>query len=291
MVHKFIMICLAIMLLLICPYTVAAEEFDPSQTGSMTVSLTDQDGDLPIIGAELSLYYVATVEMNANGNLSYTYTDEFAASGIPLEDPQLAQKLDIYVTEQELEGVSLTTDEAGLAGSQDLALGLYFVRQTGEVEGYAPCTSFLVTIPMQDGDEYIYEVNASPKTEVTKLISITIKKEWNTDASTQIPDQITVQLLRDGNVIKTAILSEENEWQITYDDMPKSDAYSIKEINVPNGFTDTYSQAGYVYTVVNTASLIQTGQLTWPIPVLAVAGIALIVVGIELVRKKRVDHA
>jgi hypothetical protein len=93
--------------------------------------------------------------------------------------------------------------------------------------------------------------------------------------------------LRNGNVVKTAILHAQNNWQVTYAGMPESDAYSIKEIDVPKGFTATYSKTEYVFTVTNTAALIQTGQLIWPIPVLAISGMLFIAAGIMLLQKKR----
>ena len=51
--------------------------------------------------------------------------------------------------------------------------------------------------------------------------------------------------------------------------------YSVKEINIPKGYTATYQQNGFTFTVTNTSTLIQTGQLKWPIPVLAGAGLLL----------------
>ena len=137
----------------------------------------------------------------------------------------------------------------------------------------------------------MYEVNASPKTEVSRLTSITIKKVWNTDASTEATDSVTVQLFRNGNVVKTATLNAQNNWQVTYTDMPESDAYIIEEVNVPKGFTATYQQKGNVFTVTNTSTLIQTGQLMWPIPVLAISGMLLIAAGIVLLQKKRKTNA
>jgi hypothetical protein len=73
--------------------------------------------------------------------------------------------------------------------------------------------------------------------------------------------------------------------------MPESDAYSIVEVDVPKGFTATYSQNGYVFTVTNTGSLAQTGQLIWPIPVLAMVGLCLIAIGIIVLRKPRNANA
>ena len=289
--RKIITLCVTILLILCCSLTVFAQDFDSQKTGSISVTLTEQYDKDPIVGAELSVYYVATAHMNTNGNLSYVYTDSFENSGIDMAESSLASKLEAFVLQHHAPSFQMTTDETGTATCKDLSLGLYFIRQTGTVEGFAPCTPFIVTVPSKNADGYMYEVNASPKTEVARLTSITIKKVWNTDASTEAADRVTVQLLRNGNVVKTAILNAQNNWQVTYSDMPESDAYSVKEVDVPKGFTATYQQNGYVFTVTNTATLIQTGQVSWPIPVLAAIGMLLIAFGIMLLQKKRKTNA
>ena len=268
--------------------TVSAEEFDPMKTGSISVTLTEQYEKTPIAGAQLSLHAIATVGVNTDGKINYVYTEDYADIGIAIDDPDLAARLDALLPEDKEADFCMYTDAAGTVCFEDLPLGLYFIRQTNTVEGFAACKPFLVTVPMINGDSYVYEVNASPKTEVAKLTSITIKKAWNTDASTQIADHVTVQLLRDGKVLQTAVLSEENNWQITYTDMPESDTYSVQEVDAPKGFTVTYKQKGYVFTVTNTAKLVQTGQLIWPIPVLALIGVLLIAIGsVCLLQRKR----
>lgn len=291
MARKILMAFVTVLLILNCTITVSAETFDPGKTGSISVTLTEQYEKTPIAGAELSMYYIATVGINTDGKLNYIYTDAFAESGIEIEDPDLADKLDAYLSEHEVAATKLRTNGEGTAVWTDLPLGLYFIRQTSSVEGFAPCTPFLVTVPMESADGYVYAVNASPKTEAAKLTSITIKKVWNTDASTKATDSVTVQLLCNGKVVETAILSEQNNWQVTYTDMPESDAYSIKEVNVPKGFTATYRQKGYTFTVTNTSTLIQTGQLIWPIPALALIGVLLIGMGSMLLQKKRKPNA
>ena len=289
--RKMISLCVTALLILGCSLTVFAQALDQERTGSVSVTLTEQYQKTPIAGAELSVYYIASVGINTDGNLNYIYTETFAGTGIAIDDPELVAKLEAYLIGHEAEATTLRTDAEGKARLTDLPLGLYFVRQTNTVEGFAPCASFLVTVPMETADGYVYDVNASPKTEVAKLTSITIKKVWNTDASTEAADHVTVQLLKNGNVVQTATLNAQNNWQVTYTDMPESDGYSIQEIDVPKGFTATYSRKGYVFTVTNTSALAQTGQLMWPIPVLAVGGILFLAVGIVLLRKKRKTNA
>lgn len=291
MSRKIITFCVTILLLLTSSYTVFAEEFDCGKTGSISVTLIEKKQNEPIVGAELSVYYVATAILDADGNLIYDYTEDFQQFDTAINDTSLAAKLDVFVSQHGLPSIKMTTNAKGTAMCEELPLGLYFVKQTGEVEGFAPCTPFLVTVPNEKNGKYVYEVNASPKTEVARLTSITIKKVWNTDASTEAADSVTVQLLKNGNVVKTAILNAQNNWQITYANMPESDAYSVKEVDVPKGFTATVKQNGYIFTVTNTSTLIQTGQLMWPIPVLAIGGMFLIAAGIVLLQKKRKTNA
>ena len=291
MSRKFIIFCLTILLILTCYYTVSAEEYNPNLTGSISVTLIDKKQSEAIVGAELSLYYVATVIMDENGNLIYDYTNDFKQLDCAIDNAELAIKLDSFVSQHSIPSVKTTTNSNGTAMCAELPLGLYFIKQTGAVEGFAPCTPFLVTVPNEKDGKYLYKVNASPKTEVARLTAITIKKVWNTDAATKSSDSVKVQLLKNGNVIKTATLNEQNNWQVTFEDMPESDAYSVKEVDVPKGFTATYKQQDYVFTVTNTSTLIQTGQLIWPIPVLAISGMLLIAVGIILLQKKRKTNA
>ena len=277
--NKVISFCLLAWILAALPLTVNAQQLDNSLKGSVSVTLVSQDGEKVLEGAVLSVFYVATVEADENGKLCYTYTDVFAECGTALDDPELIAALDVFVAGKDLASRKMVTDSMGNAVCEDLPLGLYFVQQSRAVEGFAPCAPFLVTVPIQTEAGFDYDVDASPKTDVERLVSISIKKVWNTDKSTVTPGSVTVHLLRNEEVVETATLNKQNNWQITYKDLPESDGYSIKEVNIPKGFTATYAQKEYTFTVTNTASLAQTGQLLWPIPVLAVTGLFLLLTG------------
>lgn len=288
--RKIVLVFLAVLLLL-GSATVYAEPFDPARKGSVSVTLADQTKHEPVAGAELFVYRVATVTENERGNLTYGLAEAFASSGIRLHEPELAQKLEDFITgHPELPFRTMVTDQTGTARLEDLELGMYYICQNGAVEGFAPCAPFLVTVPMYAAGGYEYHVNATPKTEVQRLFSITIKKVWNTDSRTEAADRVTVQLLLNGNAVATSVLSEENNWQVTYTDLPESDRYSVKELHVPKDFTATYKKNGNVFTVTNTSTLIKTGQLIWPIPVLAICGVLLLSVGTWLLQKKRKTH-
>lgn len=289
--NKLISFCLVFLLLAVFPLTAVAQQFKPDQLGSISVALVSQDGTKPMEGAELSVFHIATVGADENGTLFYAYTDAFSNCGVEPDDPELVKTLETFVSGKDIPAQKIITDSQGKGICEDLPLGLYFVQQTGAVEGFAPCTSFLVTLPVKTDSGFVYDVDASPKTDIVRLVDITIKKVWNTDKSTTIPNSVTVQLLRHDELVETVTLNKQNDWQVTCEDLTESDGYRIKEVNVPKGFTATYTQKGYEFTVTNTASLAQTGQLIWPIPVLAMAGLCLIAVGTIVLRKTRSKNA
>lgn len=283
--NKLLSVFLILWLLSSLQLPAMAQQLEDGPEGSISVTLAAPESGQPMAGAELSVYHVASAGISLEGNLNYSYTNAFAECGFPLDDPSLTEKLGEYVSAHAVASRKVVTDGQGKALCEDLPLGLYFVQQTGAVSGFAPCTPFLVTVPMKTDSGYQYHVDASPKTDVVRYADITVKKVWNTGSTSGIPASVKVQLLRGSEVVETAVLSARNNWQITYRGLPESDSYSIEELNVPQGYTATYSRSGNVFTVTNTPALAQTGQITWPIPVFALAGLLLLMAGLVILRK------
>lgn len=279
---KKILSAFLIMLVLSCLNVPALAEEAPTinwaKTGSVSVTLKDKD--TAVSGAEITLYHVALAEKIENA-LCFVYTDGFKGfGGSPeaLTDEAAVWRLVDYTVKNHLSGQSAKTDENGTVSFQNLPLGLYLAVQTGSVQGYLDCTPFLVALPTGEADGWVYDIDATPKTDVVRLIDISVKKVWN-DNGQDRPDSVTVQLLKGKTVIDTVELSEQNGWNYTWKDQPRNDTYSVKELNVPKGYTVTYQHNEFTYTVTNTSTLVQTGQLKWPIPVLAGAGLLLFIGG------------
>ena len=79
--HKIVSVCLLVCLLLMLPTTAFAQTFDAAREGSVAVTLMERKDKTPIVGAELSLYYVASVTLNGSERLNYTYTAAFENCG------------------------------------------------------------------------------------------------------------------------------------------------------------------------------------------------------------------
>jgi len=71
---------------------------------------------------------------------------------------------------------------------------------------------------------------------------VSVVKVWNDDnnGAGKRPESITVQLIENGTVVKTAILNEANQWKHTFVGLDGTKIYTAKEITVPD-YSATYS--------------------------------------------------
>ncbi|MCM1544993.1 MAG: Cna B-type domain-containing protein [Ruminococcus sp.] len=271
-----LMIC--VLMLSVSVPAFAQSEIDLSKKGSVSVSL--RDGDKALASAEITLYQVANI-IQKGSIYEYSFVDSFAGCGLSTNDfsnDKAAETLFKFVQSKKIIGISEKNDANGIAVFSNLPLGMYLAVQTGSVAGYADCSPFLVSVPLNQSGVFVYDVDATPKTDVVRLVDISVKKVWNDDGKNR-PQSVTIELLKDDDVIETVVLSKKNSWRHTWKQLPYSDLWSVKEINVPLDYTPTYKQSCMEFTVTNTAKLIKTGRLNWPIPLLAGAGLLLFVLG------------
>ena len=75
---------------------------------------------------------------------------------------------------------------------------------------------------------------------------VKVKKVWASGS----PQPITVELLKDGYVIDKVVLSEDNNWEFTFTNLPIGGNYSVREPSVP-GFVTTVTgdaETGFIIT-------------------------------------------
>lgn len=267
----------------------ADSAIDPDRNGSITVTLHDTSDEHNIVyGAAFTLYKAGSIVLEGTAP-RFELTEEFEGSGASLDDLNaegLADSLKEYAEDNAIPGITNTAGEDGAVVFDGLDLGLYLIVQAGELDGYYHTGPFIVAIPMTsaDGSEWLYDIEASPKAEAyepqpTEYTEITVIKVWEDAEGEAHPDSVTVQLLMDGEPYATAVLNDENGWTYTWTELPKEHSWTVIEQNVPSGYAVTYRYTDEAVIVTNTAKLIQTGQLNWPIPVLASAGVVLFAAG------------
>lgn len=120
---------------------------------------------------------------------------------------------------------------------------------------------------------------------------LTVKKTWSdeNDKSGLRPEFVSVTLYNGDKAVEKVTLGEWNNWTYTWNDLDGNGDWSVLETGIPKGYTPSYRANGDVVTITNTATLIQTGQLNWPIMVLGSLGVLMILFGIimMMMRKKK----
>ena len=134
--------------------------------------------------------------------------------------------------------------------------------------------------------------NDTPPTPPTYPLDLTARKVWSSDALKNRPSSVTVTLYNGDVPYETVRLGSWNNWTYTWKDPNAYGNWQVIETNIPKGYVPSYSVSGNIVTITNTRSLIQTGQLNWPVWVLGGAGLVLVSLGgAMLVKKKKENNA
>ena len=70
--------------------------------------------------------------------------------------------------------------------------------------------------------------------EKEDTISVTVKKVWKLNDGGTATDSVIVALYKNGNMDRTAVLSDANRWTYTWDDLSAKDAWTVEEPEVPS---------------------------------------------------------
>lgn len=248
----------------------ALEVVDLSRTGSIKVSLYDSETSEAVGGGTLTLYRVAKVQKD-NANLSFVYTNGFEDCGVELGDlseGELAGRLAEKIAAT-AESTTVEISDLGVAEFGDLEVGLYLVVQTTAAENYNVINPFLVSVPIQENGSYVYDVDALPK------VGTAAKKTPEPPDTPDTPDKPDEE-----NPNTPAAPGPDNPdgWVLGANGEKIYLNPEAPSPDNPNGY------------VMGAHGLPQTGQLNWPIPVLAVTGVVLMAAGIKLKKGTRKDE-
>ncbi|MBR3756083.1 MAG: Cna B-type domain-containing protein [Firmicutes bacterium] len=122
-----------------------------------------------------------------------------------------------------------------------------------------------------------------------------VEKIWKADDGKARPASIEVVLMQDySHTYDTVVLNADNNWRYTWSNLPQGHHWAAYEKTIPSGYKVTYNDEGAVMYIKNTYTstgemttgkkpsqtvLPDTGQLWWPVPVLAVLGLIFFAAG------------
>lgn len=287
------LLCLVLCLLL--PLSAWAERVEPDHAASLTLWVTHGGVGLP--GASFEVFRVAEMDRDARfvmlsgyqaGSADINKVDGAAAWA------SLAERLAKQAGTPTAKAV---TDQQGKALFADLQSGLYLVKgqplEKGDyVYEYAP---FMVSVPGKAEGKWQYDVTADVKVEPRPLLfDMPVIKYWKDPGYVdKRPDEITVDLYCDGAVLQSVKLNARNHWKHTFEDLERTHTWMVKEQKVPSGYKVTYDTSNGAQIITNTyvkqvpgqQTIPQTGLMWWPVPVMAVLGLTLVIIGLAMRRK------
>ena len=258
-------IVLAAMAVLTLASTAMAAGTAPDLDRAVSIAITPREtgeSQTVIQGVAFKLYRVAELAAG-DGEIRYALTEDFADSGVEIGDLTaggLADHLAAYAAGKGMAVLSGVQAADGGTLFSGLSAGLYLAVQAGEAGGYYTAEPFLISAPMagQNGTDWLYEIEASPKIEKKdpdapnpSQTQLTVKKVWE-DSGTGRPDSVTISLLRDGIAYDTMELNAGNGWSHTWTGLDAGHRWSVAEVEAPEGYTVRYTGSGTIFTVINT---------------------------------------
>lgn len=164
------------------------------------------------------------------------------------------------------------------------------VEEADVPEGYeASCettgnTTFITNTKITEGGDVIIP---DPEEPAPEPVSLTAKKTWDDNDSEKRPDSVKITLYQGKEAMEAVHLGPWNNWTYTWENLDADGDWSVAEDQVPKGYVPFYRVKNDVVTITNTAKLIQTGQLNWPVLLCGGLGILVLAAGMILRCRER----
>lgn len=256
----------------------ALESLDQTAPVSLTVLFLEEgsregEAPVPVEDVQFDLYYVATME----GYGEFTLTGDFADYPVRLDNldangwKNLTSTLCNYIAADRLTPLDTgKTDENGQlefpCTKQTLVPGLYLVNTKAKVgaEFTYRAEPFMVCLPGVNVDMTQWEYHVSARVKYTKepnasygTIDRRVLKVWDGDAEQICPQQVEIELRKNGQLQDTVTLNAENNWRHLWQDLPRKDSdgqpieWSVTEKKVKD-YRVSIVLEGITFQVTNT---------------------------------------
>lgn len=237
------------------------EAISVSQKCSLTATYAysgDAFSDQPV-----SLYKIADL----SSDYRYTLTDDFQATHLQLngissvgEWDAIRTTLEAYVTANRIEAAMVqSTDANGRAFFQNLTPGLYMVASAQRFKDdvrYDFASALVVAPDLNEDGSWNYDVNVKPKGVADNFTGekteYKVLKLWkDAGKSSERPDSVEAYILRNGEIVDVAILSDANNWSYVWDAEDDGGVWQAVEKNVPDGYVMTVEKHATTFVIIN----------------------------------------
>ena len=261
----------------------AAELADPAQKVSLTIEA--QQNGRAVSGMGLSLRRVA--EMDARGR--FALMGSYQSSGVSVDGltsssqwNQAAKELNDFAAEESIPAdVWTVTEGQGVCTIDGLESGLYLVaaEMLETAEGRYDAAPFLVALPMLENEAWDYAPTVMPKIQFT---AVPVSPEPSAPVSPEPSSPVSPEPSSPVNPEPSAPVSPEPSSPVSPEPSePVSPEPESSASPSPSG----QPAASPTPSPGANEGLPQTGQLNWPIPLLALLGMLLAAAGCLLRRR------
>lgn len=261
----------------------AAELADPAQKVSLTIEA--QQNGRAVSGMGLSLRCVA--EMDARGR--FALMGSYQSSGVSVDGltsssqwNQAAKELNDFAAEESIPAdVWTVTEGQGVCTIDGLESGLYLVaaEMLETAEGRYDAAPFLVALPMLENEAWDYAPTVMPKIQFT---AVPVSPEPSAPVSPEPSGPVSPEPSSPVNPEPSAPVSPEPSSPVSPEPSePVSPEPESSASPSPSG----QPAASPTPSPGANEGLPQTGQLNWPIPLLALLGMLLAAAGCLLRRR------
>lgn len=251
---------------------------------SVTTAYERNGGSIPVLG-DVDIDGTAAV-VTESGNTTVKVTNTYEAQ---TADLTIVKKLNTALPQNMTftfnvkEGTSATTtaeitikagDLEGSTTVKDLKIGTRYTVQedttSAQVIGYTLTAPGAQEVTINATGAQVEFVNHYAK----DTTSVTVTKEWNDNLVKALrPESVTVQLMKNDVPVDGAlvVLDDNNQWSHTWTDLPMYNdtgskiTYSVKEVNVPAGYTvavnPVATAATPTFTITNTANVVEAPEI------------------------------
>lgn len=303
---RFMVICLCLFMLPCTAYAAstadAKEPIETTKDCSMTLSYVHNQTVFPNL--KVQVYHIATV----SSDFQYTLTADFASTNLTVNGVSSTNEWDAMRTTLEsyviANGLSADyeyrTDSNGSVKLENLTPGLYFIMpiQFANDGAYYYFDSALVALPGLGNDgKWQYDISVKPKPEIDIPTGddeeYKVVKLWRDNGHQEKrPSNIDVDIICNGKVVETVVLSAENNWSYSWTAEDNGDKWQVSERNLPEGYVMTVEEHTTSFTIINTIpgtpDIPQTGDTSNTglyVMLMCVSGLLLVILGVTAKRK------
>lgn len=288
--------------LMLCPVCVyAATPLDPNAEASLTLHYQKDDKAFPDL--QVGIYRVAEAFPDGTFELVAPFSSyPVNIYGITQQEQwnNVASTLSAYITANQVSPDRVgQTDANGITQFSGLKTGLYLVQEVvaENSAGTYVFNRFMVYLPTPQPDgAYDYTVEAKPKcTKFVPKTQYTVTKLWQDGGNEDSrPQEVTVDIYKDGVLQETQILSTSNNWSYTWNVSGEEHGkWTVTERAVADPYKVTIQQNGSAFSIINTCQpkpqAPPTGESFTPLPwilAMCISGIMLLIVGLYSRRNK-----